>query len=174
LWAWYGRDFASVNQLLADPKAELTERWPSSRRCRCSSPSAARRPARRHHRPPQHPDRQLYPPARRRPAHPADLREAALKATIHSAPGAARRGVFFVERKAVNDIRGTLSDLLGVENLYSLDRYDLTVHTTLDGPSQQAVTRVLNRLADPAFLACAGLKKPGCWPAATPSRSITA
>jgi hypothetical protein len=26
LWAWYGRDFASVNQLLADPKAELTER----------------------------------------------------------------------------------------------------------------------------------------------------
>lgn len=162
LWAWYGRDFASVNQLLADPKAELTERALAFKQA-LSLFVAQRRPS------------GLLGDTTGRlntltdsyirllaEDHliPADLREAALKATIHPARQA-RPGeeVSFVERKAVNDIRGTLSELLGVENLYSLDRYDLTVHTTLDGPSQQAVTRVLNRLADPAFLACAGLKE---------------
>lgn len=162
LWAWYGRDFATVNQLLADPKAELTERALAFKQA-LSLFVAQRRPS-----------GLLGDTTGRLNAltdsyirllaedHliPADLREAALKTTIHPARQA-RPGeeVSFVERKAVNDIRGTLSELLGVENLYALDRYDLTVHTTLDGPSQQAVTRVLNRLADPAFLACAGLKE---------------
>lgn len=162
LWAWYGRDFATVNQLLADPAANLGERALAFKQA-LSLFVAQRRPS-----------GLLGDTTGRLNAltdsyirllaedHliPADLREAALKTTIHPARQA-RPGeeVSFVERKAVNDIRGTLSELLGVENLYALDRYDLTVHTTLDGPSQQAVTRVLNRLADPAFLACAGLKE---------------
>jgi membrane peptidoglycan carboxypeptidase len=90
LWAWYGRDFASVNQLLADPKAELTERAGLQ-----AGAVAVRRPA-----PPVGllgdttgrlntltdsyirllAEDQLIP---------ADLREAALKATIHRP---ARRG----------------------------------------------------------------------------------
>ena len=74
----------------------------------------------------------------------------------HALPG---EEVSFVERKAVNDIRGTLGDLLDIENLYALDHYDMEAHSTLDGPSQQAVTRILNRMADPAFLACAGFKE---------------
>lgn len=162
LWAWYGQDFARVNKLLADPKADLTERAQVFKQA-LSLFVAQRRPS-----------GLLGDTTGRLNALtdsyirllaedqliPADLREAALKVEIQPARQA-RPGeeVSFVERKAVNDIRGSLSDLLDVENLYALDRYDLTVHTTLDGPSQQAVTRILNRLADPAFLACAGLKE---------------
>ncbi|HLO64039.1 MAG TPA: transglycosylase domain-containing protein, partial [Azonexus sp.] len=162
LWAWYGQDFARVNRLLADSSADLTERAQAFKQA-LSLFVAQRRPS-----------GLLGDTTGRLNALtdsyirllaedkliPADLREAALKVEIHPARQA-RPGeeVSFVERKAVNDIRSTLSDLLDVENLYALDRYDLTVHTTLDGPSQQAVTRILNRLADPAFVACAGLKE---------------
>jgi membrane peptidoglycan carboxypeptidase len=162
LWAWYGQDFAHINQLLADPKADLIQRAQAFKQA-LSLFVAQRRPS-----------GLLGDTTGRLNALtdsyirllaedqliPAELREAALKVEIHPARQA-RPGeeVSFVERKAVNDIRGTLSDLLAVENLYTLDRYDLTVHTTLDGPSHQAVTRVLNRLADPAFLSCAGLRE---------------
>jgi membrane peptidoglycan carboxypeptidase len=162
LWAWYGQEFARVNQLLADPKADLTERAKAFKQA-LSLFVAQRRPS-----------GLLGDTTGRLNAltdsyirlladdHliPADLREAALLVQITPARQA-RPGeeVSFVERKAVNEIRGTLGDLLEVENLYALDRYDLTAHSTLDGPSQQAVTRILNRMADPAFLACGGFKE---------------
>jgi len=162
LWAWYGQDFGQINQLLADPKADLTQRAKAFKQA-LSLFVAQRRPSgllgdttgRLNTLTDSYirllADDQLIP---------ADLREAALQVQISPARQA-RPGeeVSFVERKAVNEIRGTLGDLLNVENLYALDRYDLDVHSTLDGPSQQAVTRILNRLADPAFLACAGLKE---------------
>jgi membrane peptidoglycan carboxypeptidase len=162
LWAWYGQDFGQINQLLADPKADLTQRAKAFKQA-LSLFVAQRRPSgllgdttgRLNTLTDSYirllADDQLIP---------ADLREAALLVQINPARQARpAEEVSFVERKAVNEIRGTLGDLLNVENLYALDRYDLTVHSTLDGPSQQAVTRVLNRLADPAFLACAGLKE---------------
>lgn len=162
LWAWYGQDFGQINQLLADPKADLTQRAKAFKQA-LSLFVAQRRPS------------GLLGDTTGRlntltdsyirllaDDHliPADLREAALQVQISPARQARpAEEVSFVERKAVNEIRGTLGELLNVENLYALDRYDLTVHSTLDGPSQQAVTRTLNRLADPAFLACAGLKE---------------
>ena len=162
LWAWYGQDFDRINQQLVDPKADLTQRAKAFKQA-LSLFVAQRRPS------------GLLGDTTGRlntltdsyirllaDDHliPADLREAALQVEISPARQARpAEEVSFVERKAVNEIRGTLGDLLDVENLYALDRYDLTVHSTLDGPSQQAVTRVLNRLADPAFLACAGLKE---------------
>ncbi|MGB4062772.1 MAG: transglycosylase domain-containing protein, partial [Azonexus sp.] len=162
LWAWYGQDFGQINQLLADPKADLTQRAKAFKQA-LSLFVAQRRPSgllgdttgRLNTLTDSYirllADDQLIP---------ADLREAALLVQISPARQARpAEEVSFVERKAVNEIRGTLGDLLSVENLYALDRYDLTVHSTLDGPSQQAVTRVLNRLADPAFLACAGFKE---------------
>ena len=131
LWAWYGRDFATVNQLLADPAANLDERALAFKQA-LSLFVAQRRPS-----------GLLGDTTGRLNALtdsyirllaedqkiPADLREAALRTTIHPARQA-RPGeeVSFVERKAVNDIRSTLSELLGVENLYALDRYDLTNH----------------------------------------------
>ncbi len=162
LWAWYGQEFAKINQLLADPKADLTERATAFKQA-LSLFVAQRRPS-----------GLLGDTTGRLNALtdsyirllaedqliPADLREAALRVQINplrqALPG---EEVSFVERKAVNEIRGTLGDLLDVDNLYALDHFDLAAHSTLDGPSQQAVTRILNRLADPAFLACAGFKE---------------
>jgi membrane peptidoglycan carboxypeptidase len=162
LWAWYGKDFGQTNQLLSDPKADLTEKAKAFKQA-LSLFVAQRRPSGllgdttgRLNALTDSYIRLLAEDQRI----PADLREAALLVQINPARQA-RPGeeVSFVERKAVNDIRGTLGDLLNVENLYALDRYDLIVHSTLDGPAQQAVTRILNRLADPAFLACAGLRE---------------
>ncbi|HET7774990.1 MAG TPA: glycosyl transferase family 51, partial [Azospira sp.] len=65
--------------------------------------------------------------------------------------------VSFIERKAVNAARASLADLLDVADLYALDRYDLSARTTLDSPTQAAVTDFLGRLKDGAFLRCAGL-----------------
>jgi len=162
LWAWYGKEFGQINQLLTDPKADLTEKAKAFKQA-LSLFVAQRRPSGllgdttgRLNALTDSYIRLLAEDQRI----PADLREAALQVQINPARQA-RPGeeVSFVERKAVNEIRGTLGDLLDVENLYALDRYDLTVHSTLDGPAQQAVTHILNRLADPAFLTCAGLRE---------------
>jgi len=56
----------------------------------------------------------------------------------------------FVRQKAVAATRNRLAAMLGVDRMYDLDRLDLTVHTTLDAPTQQAVTEFLTRLSDPA------------------------
>lgn len=90
---------------------------------------------------------------------------------IHATLAAAARGasaeirprtpepprVPFVERKAANAIRTYLLGVLGVPSLYELDRYDVTVRSTLDREVQDAVTDRLRRLADPAYVRAAGL-----------------
>lgn len=60
--------------------------------------------------------------------------------------------VSFVERKGVDALRIQLLDALGVPSLYDLDRLDLTVGTTLDGPAQRAATAFLLRMADAEFV----------------------
>ncbi|WP_240002514.1 transglycosylase domain-containing protein [Oleisolibacter albus] len=55
----------------------------------------------------------------------------------------------FIEAKATNAIRSRLLSLLGVSSLYELDRLDLTADSTLDQPTQERVTAMLRRLADP-------------------------
>ena len=60
-------------------------------------------------------------------------------------------------RKGANLLRVQLASLLNVPSLYDLDRLDLQVRSTLDGPAQAAVTRTLNRLRDPAAATAAGL-----------------
>ena len=62
-----------------------------------------------------------------------------------------------VERKAANPIRSNLLSLLGVEQLYDLDRMDLTVKTTLDLPTQTTLTQEILKLKDPQWLAKNGL-----------------
>jgi membrane peptidoglycan carboxypeptidase len=66
----------------------------------------------------------------------------------------------FVDRKAANAVRAELSGLLGVGNLYDLDRLSLTADTTIDAELQARVGRVLKQLADPSFVATAGLREP--------------
>jgi membrane peptidoglycan carboxypeptidase len=66
----------------------------------------------------------------------------------------------FVERKAVNAIRTKLGNLLGLPNLYDLDRLNLQIDSTIDSRLQEAVTTVLHQLASPAFVAANGLLEP--------------
>ena len=65
--------------------------------------------------------------------------------------------VSFVARKAANLLRTDLSSVLHAPRLYALDRLDLSVHTTLDGDAQRAVTNMLIRVRDPSGAQSAGL-----------------
>jgi len=68
-----------------------------------------------------------------------------------------RVAVSFVDRKAANAIRPKLLSLLNVNDLYQLDRLDLTVESTLDAKTQAAVTTLLRRLGDPEVARRSGL-----------------
>ncbi|WP_404326275.1 transglycosylase domain-containing protein [Aerophototrophica crusticola] len=156
LWAWYGSDFATVNRILKTaPRTEeelkvqavaykqvlsllLAQRRPSY--YLAQDRNALNELANSHLRllegagviSPALADAARFFPLRFRPE-PPDLPEPS-----------------FVEQKATNAIRNRLLATLGVSSLYELDRFDLTVDTTLDQPSQERVTAMLKRLADPA------------------------
>lgn len=66
----------------------------------------------------------------------------------------------FMKRKAANAVRTQLLEHLGVERLYELDRYDLTVRSTVHGPTQAAVSRTLAELRDPSAVRRLGLDAP--------------
>jgi len=68
------------------------------------------------------------------------------------------RAAAFAEQKASLAIRARVGSLLGLERMYDLDRLDLSVSSTIDGPAQAAVTAFLRRLRDPAAAAAAGLR----------------
>lgn len=78
----------------------------------------------------------------------------------------------FVERKGVDAIRIELLDVLGVPSLYALDRLDLTVRTTLDGPAQRATTELLRRMADPGFVRERGFGGAGLLARGDPARVV--
>lgn len=63
----------------------------------------------------------------------------------------------YVEQKATSAIRTTLLGLLDTDSLYELDRYDLSVRSTIDWPVQQGVADELQQLAEPAHRSAAGL-----------------
>jgi membrane peptidoglycan carboxypeptidase len=87
------------------------------------------------------------------------LKEAALKAKLvfrEGTPDLENRT--WVQRKAANAVRTRLLHLLDLKQLYDLDRVDLTATTTLDAGAQDAVTRTLVRLTDPAFADSANLR----------------
>ena len=92
------------------------------------------------------------------------LRDAALQVKLQPLgkagnPTAASNS--FVNRKASNAVRNQLSGLLGDTRLYSLDRLDLTVTSTLDAQAQQKITEVLRHLRDPETAKEAGLTGKG-------------
>lgn len=161
LWAWFGRDFAEANKALVAAKENPAAAGPVFKEALALF-VAQRRPsdllAENAPRLAELTDSHLRILARDGVITP-ELRDAALAAQLQpreSAP--ALPPVSFVQRKAVNAARGVLADLLDVGNLYALDRYDLTAHSTLDGPAQAAVTGFLARLREDAYLKCLGLK----------------
>ncbi|HEX5687003.1 MAG TPA: transglycosylase domain-containing protein [Ideonella sp.] len=178
LWAWFGRDFAEVNRLLATPIAD-------------GLPGAPRREALAF--------KQALLPlqalafkqalalmvAQRRPSFYLDidqeptlreltnshlrlladagvisptLRDAALPLPLQLlARLEAEPPVSFVERKAANAVRGKLQQLLGLSRAYDLDRLDLAVNSSLAGDAQHAAGTLLRSLSDPDAAKAAGL-----------------
>lgn len=66
-------------------------------------------------------------------------------------------GISFVDLKGINSIRTELLSLLSVNRLYELDRFDLSVRSTMDFKVQQKVNSFLRQLKDKEFLRKNGL-----------------
>ncbi len=178
LWAWYGRDFAQVNRLLATPIAEAAPGEPPRRalafkqallpqqalafKQALSLMVAQRRPS-------YYLDSDAGPVLRELTnSHlrllaeagvisPA-LRDAALPLPLQllNRP-AAEPPVSFVERKAATAVRGKLQQLLGLPRAYDLDRLDLAVDSSLASDAQRAATALLRSLSRADAAKAAGL-----------------
>ncbi len=159
LRVWYGADFAEVNRLLSDAKADVAQRGLALRQV-LSLMIAQRRPsyylAQGHSQLATLTDSHIRILASGGVIDPA-LRDAALASTATWRDLNAQPGVQMVEsNKGISVARSRLSSLLN-KPLYDLDRLDLAATTTLNGQLQQAASDYLQRLADPAFAAQAGL-----------------
>ena len=87
-----------------------------------------------------------------------ELRDAALASRLPFRDGMPPPAPFsFVDHKATDWMQAELLTMLHVPNTWSLDRSDLTVHTSIDEAAQQRVTAVLTRLDDPAYDKSLGL-----------------
>ena len=164
LWAWYGRDFAEVNQLLlqAPGQVDLAKQAEAYKQV-LSLFVAERRPS----------DllegkglalnglvdSHLRLMAEAGVITPA-FRDAALAVhlTLRGDSGSAPP-TSFATRKAASTVRTHLSNLVDTSRLYDLDRLDLTVQSTLNTGLQKAVTDVLHQLKDPAVTKDAGLNE---------------
>ncbi|HSB14983.1 MAG TPA: transglycosylase domain-containing protein [Bryobacteraceae bacterium] len=162
LWAWYGADFKEVNHLLAGAASSgniaakgLACRQALSLLLAINSPSTYLRadPKALEART----DAYLHLLAKEGLISNA-LRDAALRARAGIRTVAPPRPpVSFADRKGSDPVRVRLLSLLGLESTYVLDRLDLSVRTSLDGPAQDVITHSLQRMTDPAYAAQAGL-----------------
>ena len=86
------------------------------------------------------------------------MRDAALKlSNVPPIRETSEPSKFMAERKTQNVLRTRLAKALGVRSNYELDRLDLTVKTTLDYDTQQAVTDALKQLSQPEAARKAGI-----------------
>jgi membrane peptidoglycan carboxypeptidase len=63
----------------------------------------------------------------------------------------------YIDRKATTALRSSLRSLLGLRDVYALDRLDLEVDATVHGGLQGEAVELLQRLGDPAFVRASGL-----------------
>lgn len=158
LWVWYGADFAEANRLLwsieSSPEKAAAYRQVLGLLLAVNRPSYyLRNPAALDARVDSYLNILASEGWLRE-----DLRDLALASvvTLRKAPPA-RKPVAFAERKAIDTIRGELASLLGLESVYQLDRLDLDVRTTIDGPGTARVSQALQQLSQPGAAAAAGL-----------------
>ena len=86
------------------------------------------------------------------------LRDAALEvSTVRPPKSVVEPAKFMTEKKTQNVLRTRLAKALGIKSNYELDRLDLTVKTTLDYSTQQAVTNALRQLSQPDKARNAGI-----------------
>lgn len=87
------------------------------------------------------------------------LREAALNVPVRPHPSVTRPSLSFVrDAKTSVRVRTDLAALLGVWDVYALDRLDLEAHSTLDRPTQERATALLKGLSDPEVVRATGLR----------------
>jgi len=163
LWSWFGADFDRVNQLLSKPAPTIFELWNKARAYKrvLALLIAQRRPS------------YYLMEGRADLAALSDqhLRLLIAEGVIEAKLGEAALGIELtfqeqppvievsshLEQKAANALRTELLGLLGVNNLYELDRFDLTLDSTIDVVAQQQVTNVLKSLRDPEAASDLGL-----------------
>ncbi|MFZ5550398.1 MAG: transglycosylase domain-containing protein [Pseudomonadota bacterium] len=178
LWAWYGRDFDEVNQLLTAPvaappagepprhalafKQALLPRQAQAFKQALSLMVAQRRPSHYLGSADEQALRALTDSHLRLLAEagvitPA-LRDAALPLPLgRLARPPADPPVSFIDRKAATAVRGKLQQLLGMPRAYDLDRLDLAVASSLAGDTQHDATALLRSLQSTDAAKAAGL-----------------
>ncbi|MET0849496.1 MAG: transglycosylase domain-containing protein [Candidatus Rokuibacteriota bacterium] len=161
LWAWYRLDLAEATRVLSDPTRASREVRARTYRRVLGLVLAARRPF---HYLVEQPGalEQLCDRYLRRLARAgvidADLREAAAGLRLDPVRSTAMETIDFAERKGATLLRSRLVTMVGAGTLYDLDRLDLAAESTLSAAAQDAVTRVLHSLRDPAAVAARGLR----------------
>ena len=163
LLAWYGVDFAEANRLLSlgDPPPTETARRALIYKEALSLLIAQRRPS--YYLNAGRADLERLTDSYLRGLGAAGvidpaLRDAALELPLRFAPAPpAAPATSFVERKAVDAVRTELMTSLGVPDLYSLDRMDLSADVSIDAAAQSQVAAVLERLKNPESIKALGL-----------------
>ncbi|MBU0908322.1 MAG: transglycosylase domain-containing protein, partial [Proteobacteria bacterium] len=162
MWAWYGVHFAAFNQaLLAEETGQglLDKAWMFKQAL--SLIVAQRRPSGFLLADPSLLENQTNAHLRllaKEGIISQALRDESLKVKLHFGKDRPPQDTgSFITRKASNAVRLQLSELLGIQRFYDLDRLDLTVVSTLHRPTQKAVTDFLVKLKDPEFLQQNGL-----------------
>ncbi|MBP1152351.1 transglycosylase domain-containing protein [Methylocaldum sp. RMAD-M] len=165
LQAWFGSDFAAVNQLLGAANLSTgegitAEQALAYRQVLCLL-LAQRRPA-------------YYLLAGRADLEnladshlrvlaaqgviPTALRDAALSVSgATSVQANLTPAAPLIDRKTESVLRARLATALGVSRIYDLDRLDLTARSTIDYDIQQAVAQALRRLREPEQARAAGV-----------------
>ena len=177
LWAWYGRDFAEVNQLLQQPIGQgdsgkqalaykqalslmIAERRPSD--LLNAKASVLNELANTHLR--LLAQTGVITPAFRDTVVAAELQLNSAK--VATPP----RG--FATQKLAMTVRTHLAGLIDTSRLYDLDRLDLSVESTLQQSLQKSVTDVLYQLKDPALTKELGLNQKQLLEGADPAKVI--
>jgi membrane peptidoglycan carboxypeptidase len=165
LAAWFGSDFAAVNQLLnaanmSSGEGITAEQALAYRQVLCLL-LAQRRPAyyllQGRTALEKLADSHLRLLAAQGIIPPA-LRDAALQVSSDMrVQSDSSLNVSVVGRKTESVLRARLATDLGVSRMYDLDRLDLTARSTIDHDVQQAVTKALRKLRDPEQARAAGV-----------------
>lgn len=175
MWAWYGRDFDDVNLLLRSEAAPLERRARTYKQA-LSLMISQRRPS--GYLAGDLSDLEQLTNTYLRLMAGAGIIDAKLRDAALAVPLAQHQGALaaprasFVSRKAANAARTHLAALLGVRQLYELDRFDLAATSTLDSRLQKTVTAKLREISQPEAAAAAGLMDHRLLAGSDPSKVI--
>ncbi|HUB43580.1 MAG TPA: transglycosylase domain-containing protein [Acetobacteraceae bacterium] len=162
LWVWYGTDLEEADRVLTQPalSREAIARQGEIYRQILSLILAGQRPAYyliQNHVALAALVNAYLPALAKTGVISVQLRNAAMESKLQFRSDVPPSQVTFVENKATDFVQSELLSLLDLDNLSSLDHYDLTVSSSIDEPTQQQVTSVLTHLDDLSYDRSLGL-----------------